>query len=106
MTTTPQAAATIPNTNTAASLAAIGYGSAFSIGQGLVSPISYTQVIEITDIDWAGITIGKEDVTNLGSPGAVREYKPTLIDPGTVSIEGNWIDDLSQSGMWGLAMAR
>lgn len=95
-----------PNTNTNPSLADIGYGSAFSIGDPTVSPISYTQVAEVTDIDWAGITIGKEDVTNLGSPNAYREYKPTLVDPGTISIEGNWLNDSTQSNMYNYASTR
>lgn len=95
-----------PNTNTTPSQAVIGYGSAFSIGNALTSPITYTQVAEVTDIDWAGITIGKEDVTNLGSPNAYREYKPTLVDPGTISIDGNWLDDVTQSNMYNLASTR
>jgi hypothetical protein len=95
-----------PNTNTVPSLADIGYGSAFSISSSTTSPISYTQVAEVTDIDWAGITIGKEDVTHLGSPNAYREYKPTLVDPGTISLEGNWLDDATQSNMYTMASTR
>jgi hypothetical protein len=95
-----------PNTNTTPSQADIGYGSAFSISTSTTSPVSYTQVAEVTDIDWAGITIGKEDVTNLGSPNAYREYKPTLVDPGTISIEGNWLDDTTQMNMYNLASTR
>lgn len=95
-----------PNTNTTPSMADIGYGSAFSISTSVTSPLSYTQVAEVTDIDWAGITIGKEDVTHLGSPNAYREYKPTLVDPGTIALEGNWLDDATQSNMYQLASTR
>jgi hypothetical protein len=103
---TVQAAPTQPNTNTLPSQAVIGYGSAFGISTLITSPITYVQVAEVTDIDWAGITIGKEDVTNLGSPNAYREYKPSLVDPGTIALEGNWLDDATQTNMYQLASTR
>jgi hypothetical protein len=103
---TVQAQATQPNTNTTPSQAVIGYGSAFGISTTVTSPITYIQVAEVSDIDWAGITIGKEDVTHLGSPNAYREYKPTLVDPGTISLEGNWLDDATQTNMYQLASTR
>jgi hypothetical protein len=82
----------IPNTNAVASLAAIGYGSALSIGVGLIpSSATYTQIIEITDIDPSGIEVGKEEVTHLGSLNATKEYVPGLIEPGTLGFEGNWV---------------
>jgi hypothetical protein len=86
-----------PNTNTAASLAALGFGAAFSTSQTPVTTLAaaaaaaYLQSLEVTDIDWSGVTVGKEEVTNLGSPQGYKEYVPGLIDAGTISFEGNWI---------------
>lgn len=81
-----------PNTNVIASLASIGYGAAFSLGVGILPAAAvYTQVVEVSDVDWSGITVGKEDVTNLGSPGGFKEYIPGLSDAGTMTVEGNWI---------------
>jgi hypothetical protein len=90
----------IPNTNTAASLASIGYGAAFSIGTGIVpASATYIQVIEVTDADWSGLTVGSEEVTNLGSPGAAKEYIPALLDGGKFTVEGNLVGEATQQSL-------
>lgn len=95
----------IPNSNVAASMASIGYGAAFSIGSG-TGPITYTQIIELTDINWSGLTISKEEKTNLGSPSATKEYLPGVVDSGTIELQGNWIGDATQTSLLTAAQSR
>jgi hypothetical protein len=96
-----------PNTNTAVSLASIGYGAAFSIGVGTTpATATWTLILECTDADWTGLTVGAEEVTNLGSPNAAREYTPGLLDGGKISVEGNLIGDTTQQSLMASIEAR
>ena len=95
----------LPNTNALASQAVIGYGAVFSTGTG-TGTITYTPVAEVTMIKPSGITVGEEEATNLGSPNAVKEYIPALVDNGTVEISGNYFADTTQTGLETLARAR
>jgi hypothetical protein len=91
-----------PNQNAAATGATTGYGATFSVTEGETS----TQIAEVTEIKPSGLTVGEEDVTNLGSPNAHREYIPTLVESGTVEFSGNYIGDTTQQGLETLARAR
>lgn len=59
-----------------------------------------TPVAEIVKIQRTGGKSDLADVTNLQSPSAFREYLPTLLDAGEVSLDGNYLgneDDSQQS---------
>ena len=70
------------------SLAGIGLGSVLSIGDG-ASPVGYTPVGELTELNQSGRQAGTDDVTNFES--GAREFLPTLIDSGTWAFTGNRI---------------
>ena len=72
------------------SQAGIGLGSTLSIGTD-ASPIVYTAVGEITELNESGRQAGSDDSTNLDSLG--REFLPTLIDSGVWPFSGNRIGD-------------
>jgi hypothetical protein len=94
-----------PNTNTAASLGTIGVGSVFSIAS-TAAPTVYTEIIEISKIAWTGYTIASEDLTNLGSVGAIMEFTAGLINPGSLSIEGNYVYDTTQQAVYAQTTSR
>jgi hypothetical protein len=97
---------TIPNTNVAPTAAQIGWGAQFSTGVTVGNTTTYTPVAEVIEIKPSGVTVGEEDRTNLGSPGAQREYIPGLVDNGTVEWSGSYIADVTQVNMETLARAR
>lgn len=88
----------------AASKAAIGYGSTFSMGSG--SPITYTEMAEIASISFADYTISEIDVTTLQSPNTTEEAIPGMIKPGTIEMTGNYTGDTSQQNIDTVAIAR
>lgn len=55
------------------------------------SPLAYTQVAELKTINLGGIKLDSTDVTNMESLNATKEKIPTLIDPGDISLAGNYI---------------
>ncbi len=52
---------------------------------------SYTDIPEIIDIDGPSLSTDFIDVTNLSSPGAHKEFIPSLHDPGEVRLTANWV---------------
>jgi hypothetical protein len=66
--------------------AGIGLGTVLSIGD-TASPIGYTDVGELSELDESGRQAGTDDATNFQS--TAREFLPTLIDSGTWAFTGN-----------------
>lgn len=65
----------------------------FLIGKGAVFSIStdgttFTPVKQLKTIQFSGAKSDYEDITNLDSAGATREWAPTLLDSGQASISG------------------
>jgi hypothetical protein len=89
-----------------ATKATIGYESTFSVGNGAVSPITYTEMAECKSIKPNLITVPSIDATHLLSPNATEEKLPGLIKPGTIDITGNFIGDATQLNIQTLAQAR
>jgi hypothetical protein len=66
----------------------------FQLGKGAVLSSStdggttWTPIKQLKTITFSGSKQDFDDITNLDSPGAVREVVPTLIDPGTADFQG------------------
>lgn len=67
----------------------IGYGNKYEISTDGGS--SWIEIAEVVDITPPALSVGEEDVTHTRSPNATMETIPTLIDPGSMSAELNWI---------------
>jgi predicted secreted protein len=75
-----------------------GRGSQLQRGNG-ASPQVYTPIAELKKITRSGSKADMADVTNMES-GAYREVLPTLLTPGEISFEGNYIPaDATQQQM-------
>ena len=62
-----------------------GYGTLLKMSSGGTGG-SYTTIAEVGDIAGPGFSVDTNDVTSHDSPGAMREFKPGLIDPGELSF--------------------
>jgi hypothetical protein len=67
-----------------------GLGLVLSIGTNN-SPIVYTQVGEVKSVAGPDLKAETADVTNVQSPGGVKEFLPTLVDPGELSFPVNYV---------------
>jgi predicted secreted protein len=65
---------------------------------------TFTEIAEVTKIARTGGKSDMADVTNMDSPSAYREYLPTLLDAGDISIDGNYLgnQDASQASFQAL----
>ncbi len=97
---------TLPNTNTTPTAAQVGYGAQFSLGSGTPGSYTYTQIAEVTSIKPSGISVGTEEVTNLGSPGGWIEKIGLLLDGGSVEITGNCLNETTQISLETAAKTR
>ncbi len=52
---------------------------------------TFTTIAEITKVQRTGGKSDLADVTNLDSPDSYREYLPTLLTAGDISIDGNYL---------------
>lgn len=83
--------------------------SKFVLGRGTVLSIStdggttYIPVNQLKTIQFSGGKSDLEDITNMGSPGAFREYAPTLLDAGQAALQG--IFDPEDAGQLALSAA-
>jgi len=68
----------------------LGKGGAFSISTD--GGTTYTQVKQLKTCSFTGAKSDFEDVTNMDSPGATREWAPTLLDGGQCQIQGVFLD--------------
>lgn len=66
-----------------------GRGSKLERGNG-ATPEVFTAIAELRKITRSGSKADLADVTNMDS-GAYREKLPTLLEPGEISFEGNYI---------------
>lgn len=88
-----------------ATQAVIGYSSKFYTGVA-GSPITYTAVAEVNQIDLQDYTVSEIDATHLTSPSATEEVIPGLVKTGSIDIMGNYIGDTTQQAVDTLAAAR
>lgn len=84
----------MPSPAFVASKALLGYGSAFFLGSG--SPVTYTQISELSSITFPAFDVAFVDVTNLGSPDTTEESIPGMKTPGVMEMTGNFVGDNSQ----------
>lgn len=94
----------MPSPAFVASKAQLGYGSAFYLGSG--SPVTYTQISELSSITFPEFDVAFIDVTNLGSPDTTEESIPGLKTPGVMEFTGNFIGDNSQMTVDAIMSAR
>lgn len=71
------------------SAAIAGINTNLKRGDG-ASPEVFTTVAEVRSINGPTMSVEVVDVTNHDSTGAVREKKPSLIDPGQISFDLNF----------------
>lgn len=81
-----------------ASAAFSGYGTVVEIGNASGGTSSTWKTVgEVKKVEFTGDKVDLDDVTHMQSPDARREYIPTLIDDGEMSLEANFIpDDVGQ----------
>lgn len=53
----------------------------------------FTTIAEVKSISGPNFQVGFADVTHMESPSAVREFLPTLIDPGEISLTCSFLPD-------------
>jgi hypothetical protein len=70
--------------------AKIGYGSAFSLHNGL-DPGALVEISEVTAITLPQDVVDAIEATHFKSPGAKREYIAGLIETGEGEVEMNWV---------------
>jgi predicted secreted protein len=73
-----------------------GRGSTLERGDGDFSE-TFTPIAELRKITRSGSKADLADVTNMES-GAYREKLPTLLEPGEISFEGNYIPSDATQG--------
>lgn len=73
-----------------ATLAAIGHGAKFEIGDG-GGPEVFTEVAEVTGITPAAFSRDVPDATHMASPEKWREFIPGLRDAGEATVTMNFI---------------
>ncbi len=71
--------------------AAIGYDSAFEIGDGATPTEGWDAVAEVFGITPPNWSRDTTEATHYKSPDKTREYIETLADPGECSIELNFV---------------
>ena len=75
-----------------------GRGSSLELGSGSPTP-TFTAIAELRKISRGGSKADIADVTNMES-GNYRESLPTLLTPGEISFEGNYIpSDATQASL-------
>lgn len=85
---------------TYASKANTGYLGTFSIGSPLV------QLTEVRSINIPQYVIDVIDRTHLLSPNTTKEKTPGMMEPGKISLTGNYLGDTAQAGIDTLAQAQ
>jgi len=66
------------------------FGTLVKIGDG-ATPDAYTTIAELLDISGPNFSLGTKDVTAQTATGAWREFVATLLDPGEVTFDINFI---------------
>lgn len=68
----------------------IGYGTQFLMA-ATPAATALTVLAEVTSVSPPNEQAAEVEVTNYGSPNRTREYIAGLTDPGTISVEMNWV---------------
>lgn len=71
-----------------ASTATASYGTLLKQGDGAMSE-AFTSITEVTNLSSPGMKLDLQEVTNMESPTAWREFIATLKDAGEVTVEFN-----------------
>ncbi len=50
--------------------------------------VTYSNVAQLQKFSFSGLKATLEDITNIDSPSAFKEFLPTIVDPGDVSFDG------------------
>lgn len=75
-------------------------GAAANLAGGTAGVEQFTPVAEITNISGPDETLELIDATHMGSPGARREFIPSLLDSGEVTLDLNFLpSDTNQNGL-------
>jgi hypothetical protein len=79
------------------SAARVGMGTLVQLGQNdatasPVSPESFKNIGEVTDVAKSGAKAGTHDSTNMQSIDGYKEFVAGLREAGTVKVTGNWVD--------------
>lgn len=74
----------------------IGYKA--TISHSADSGVTWTKMPEVTSIDPADPQYDEAEFTHLESTGRRREFKPTFVDGGEVSVECNYVDKIANAG--------
>jgi predicted secreted protein len=86
-------------------LARSGFGTLLKMGDG-GGPETFTTIAEVSNVTTPSFTRDTIDATHHTSPGGVREFIGSLVDPGEVTIDMNWIpSDPTQDQTTGLLKA-
>jgi hypothetical protein len=70
--------------------AMIGYGSVFEMADE-DTPTVFVALGEVTNVDPGDDTQARVEVTHYQSPGRTREYIPGMIEPGSATVEMNYV---------------
>lgn len=62
----------------------VGYDTS-TVTEATLAAGTYTDIIEITDVELPGLEVDDIDATHLGSLGRTKEHRAGLKEPGTVS---------------------
>ena len=83
-----------------------GLGLVLSIGTN-ASPAVFTQIGEVKSVSGPQLKNETADVTNVQSPGGVKEFISTLTDPGEVKFSVNYVpDDAGQQAVYAAAIGK
>lgn len=76
----------------ATSTATGGFGVLLKAGDGGGTEV-FTTIAEVKSISGVGFNVNFADITHMESPSAIREFLPTLIEPGEISLTLNFLPD-------------
>jgi hypothetical protein len=66
------------------------FGALFKVGDGGGTEV-FTTLAEVISISGPGLSLDTIDITNHSSPSAWKEYVPSLIDGGEVTLDLNYV---------------
>lgn len=78
----------------------IGYGT--TLGYSDTSSGTFTPAMEVINVDGPNMSAGDADFTHMASPDGFKEFKSGTVDPGQITVSGNYVgDDISTlHGLW------
>jgi len=83
-----------------------GLGLVLNIGTKDSLPV-FTEIGEVKSVTGPQLKNETADVTNVQSPGGVKEFISTLTDPGEVSFSVNYVpDDPGQAAVYAAAISK